>query len=678
MATFIPEWNRASGREVHVRRVLAALGDEHVIRRPLRAGAALADLFVQHPVRGWLAMAVCGDAFDVLDPTQLFSSRQRGELESRLEGLQSLGREPGSQGHGMSVLVIMWACSTDEVRHLTREYLIRYGVRLVSRERFCALGAKLVDGLLQPLPDESADHLLAQQFPEAEIPAYCAAQATTPSNFPRDNAARLARHFLDPQQEWTAKLDLDVPREQREAAADFSVRLLNGVAGSGKTVIAVQRALLLAELFPRQRILLIIHNTPIVADLKERLHRSGRPCPPRVEILTFFAWLHHQWKRAFKSVPRMLEDPGQVLDLVSHHRRRWPELKLSGAELADELAFIDDNLFTDEAAYLAASRAGRGFALRAADRGRVWALHRAVSDSLRRSGRWAWSALPRALGLAEDRHSALRRYDHILVDEAQFFAPSWFRIVKLSLAPGGQLFLCADPNQGFMRNRLSWKSAGLDVAGRTKKLRRSYRTTRALLRAATTVLSTLETADADDYLAPDLEAMEEGTPPLLAYAASPQDAVERVANEVGELAVRGAIPLDAFLVLHGDNVNRDALHAALARRFGAGSVWWFNERTQKKEPPRGRGHDYLRMASVDTATGLEADIVFLVGMESLFLLASGDGLDASSSSHREDGARKLYMAMTRARRTLVVVSSRRLSAEMERLFDEPDGRQWPA
>jgi thymidine kinase len=130
-------------------------------------------------------------------------------------------------------------------------------------------------------------------------------------------------------------------------------------------------------------------------------------------------------------------------------------------------------LIVDEPSYLVASRAGQGFALRAKDRGQVWSLYEVVTAALAKEQQRLWSAVPREICLAES-HERLSKYHHILVDEAQFFAPSWFQVVKLATEAEGHLFLCADPNQGFMKSRLSWKSVGLDVAGRTKKLRKSY------------------------------------------------------------------------------------------------------------------------------------------------------------------------------------------------------------
>jgi AAA domain len=510
--------------------------------------------------------------------------------------------------------------------------------------------------------------LLSAYFPETEIPAAC----TTRTFAIRDNRARLQRWFLDPDQEWATKLDLELPAEPSDAAADFSLRLINGVAGSGKTLIAMQRALLLAQLFPRQRILLLIHNTPIVADLRERLHRSRGVLPPNLEIVTFFAWTYAQWRRVFGAAPEMA-GARTVFELIRQQRRRWPGSRLTDTQLAAEIDFINEMQLGDEATYLETQRSGRGFALRAAERSQVWALHGAVTASAQARGLRLWSALPRALCEATERHAALARYDHILVDEAQFFAPSWFELVKRALAPRGQIFLCADPKQGFMRHRMSWKSAGLDVTGRTKKLRRSYRTTRALLASATALVDALASADQDEDLAPDFIGMDAGTKPLLLYAASPQDALDRLVNELAALADEG-LPLSAFLVIYGENVNKQALYAQLFKRFGMRSVWWFNQREQKKAPPGGHGGDHLRLAYLDTATGLEAAVVFLIGVEPLFNLAdAADSSDSESIAQGEATARKLYVAMTRAAQKLVLLSSQRLPAALEALFERQPG-----
>lgn len=75
------------------------------------------------------------------------------------------------------------------------------------------------------------------------------------------------------------------------------------------------------------------------------------------------------------------------------------------------------------------------------------------------------------------------------------------------------------------------------------------------------------------------------------------------------------------------------------------------------------------MAYLDTATGLEGSIVFIVGVENLFVNDMALGLtEEEQAERREERARKLYMGMTRAGQRLVIISSQRVPIPMEQLF----------
>jgi hypothetical protein len=665
---FVPEWQRSTGREQQIKRLLSSLDDNHVVRRTLRPATCAADMFVQHPSKGWIAIAVATAEFSDLDPAQLFASEAGAAFERRLQALAALATAGGAVAPPLPMVVILWSCSTEEARRVGRTHPPPPGVRFLSKEQFVSLGAKIVSGLMEPQPQQRVEHLLGTHFPEAEIPAVC----TTRSLSLRDNDARLKRFFLDQDQEWAAKLDIDFDAVEQPAgssamAGDFSVRLVNGVAGSGKTLIAAQRALLLTELFPRQRVLMLIHNTPVVADLIHRLRTARGELPANLEVTTSARWAARQWRRMTGRWPDVLDDRQELSRLVGRLRQDGPALSLHDDVLVDELDYINESAFAEESEYLGAQRGGRGFALRASDRAVIWKLHARLVTELRRRGRMLWSMLPTEVCRAQTRGATLPQYEHILIDEAQFFTPSWFQLVKASVLPQGHIFLCADPTQGFLRYRMSWKSAGLEVAGRTKRLRRSYRTTQALLSSASAVLEGIAPRDREDDLEPEYGDMEAGTRPMLIAVASPQDAVDRLVNEL-EVLIGEGLPLAAFLVIYGDNVNKAALYAELTRRFGMQGVWWFNEKSQKRQAPGGDGREHLRMANLETATGLEALVVFVLGAEPLFAAAG----TAEAAERGEEAARKLYMAFTRAGRKLVVLASQRLAPRYEALFDRVD------
>jgi len=666
MATFIPERVGLSGaRSIHIKRTLNALDDAYVVRTPVRQNEWRPDFFIQHPADGWLAITVSDTPYSALASDQLFANDERSEFESLLERFsafpEDIGDDRGAEPPGR--LILMWTCSPEEVRKISEQYLVRYGIRLLSKGQFSDLGSRLVPRLLEPISGGAEHTLMQRYFPEAEISSVC----TTRRYFLRDNSAGLQRFFLDHQQEWAAKLDLDPPQEQVEVTKDFSIRLVNGVAGSGKTLIALSRAVLLSELYPDQKILVVIHNTPVVADIKAKLLRTRGALSANLEINTFSAWAHRQWRNIHQQRLMMTKTIRDVEDLIAHYRVRWPELKQSESHLREEFDFINEALITDADQYFNANRTGRGFALRSKERAGVWELYQAVSSALLKSGLKLWSAVPFDICLAAD-HARLEKYDHILIDEAQFFAPSWFQTIRLAMAPQASLFLCADPNQGFMKNRLSWKSVGLDVSGRTKKLRKSYRTTQAILAAAGGVLSQLTQVDADDFLTPDFSGMEPGTSPMLIYTDSPQDSVDRLVNELSANIQEGTLALGDVLVIYGEKVQKSLLYDRLCKSFGSDSIWWFNK--DKKEPPSGCQRDYLRLANLETATGLEAGIVFLIGVENLFEEGASGQDHEEQIATQEECARKLYMAMTRAGQYLILLSSQRIPNDMEPAFQK--------
>jgi hypothetical protein len=661
MATFIPERvGVMSARGIHIKNALKALDSDHVVRTPIQPNGWLPDFFVQHPTRGWLAITVAETPFPALAGDQLFENAERAAFDKLLADFQAfpiLADFPGADRVSPGKLILMWKCHPDEVRAIAGPYLSRFGIRLLAKAQFLELGAKLVPRLLKPIGMEMEQAILGQYFPETRIPSTC----TTRRHFIRDNSAKLRNFFLDCQQEWTAKLDLEPPREQAEAAKDFSVRLVNGVAGSGKTLIALSRAQLLAGLYPDQRILMLIHNAPIVADIKAKLIRTKGALPENLEISTFSAWVNRQWRNLHQRWPDLLAAHA-VEDLITHYRTQWPELGLPASLLREEIDFINESLITDADSYLDANRAGRGFALRSKERAAVWALFLAVSSALDKRDQRLWSAVPREICLAAD-HAAMEKFDHFLIDEAQFFAPSWFQAIRLAMREQSSLFLCADPNQGFMKSRLSWKSVGIDVTGRTKKLRRSYRTTQAILTAASRILARYAQGDPDDFLVPDLSGMEPGVKPALIHTGSPQDSVDRLVNELSASLQEQTITLNDLLVIYGENVQKALLYDRLCRRFGTDSIWWFNKKEHRKAPPKGHERDYLRLANLETATGLEAGVVFLIGMENLF--SNGKTPILGEEAQRvlaEEKARKLYMAMTRAGQRLILLSSQLVPA----------------
>ena len=91
----------------------------------------------------------------------------------------------------------------------------------------------------------------------------------------------------------------------------------------------------------------------------------------------------------------------------------------------------------------------------------------------------------------KNRMGDYRKYDAILVDEAQDFLSIWFSCILEALTDplDGDLLIVCDGNQGIrLIDSVSWKSIGIKAQGRTIHqlfdLDRNYRNTREILQLA--------------------------------------------------------------------------------------------------------------------------------------------------------------------------------------------------
>ncbi|CAM5617613.1 DNA helicase [Streptomyces canarius] len=81
------------------------------------------------------------------------------------------------------------------------------------------------------------------------------------------------------------------------------------------------------------------------------------------------------------------------------------------------------------------------------------------------------------------------RYRHVVVDEAQDLHPVQWRLLRAAApARPDDLFIAGDPHQRIYDSKVSLKSLGIKVTGRSVKLRKNYRSTQEILRWSTALL----------------------------------------------------------------------------------------------------------------------------------------------------------------------------------------------
>lgn len=488
---------------------------------------------------------------------------------------------------------------------------------------------------------------LRQRFtPEVVVPA----EMTVRPSIERRMEAGLTDYLLDYDQEAAVKSDLELPADDQPLPGDLRLNIINGVAGSGKTLILLYRLRLLYHLYPNKRFLVLTHNRPLNRDMEGRFARLEGRSPKNIEWRTFNGWCYHHWTKDPKWVePLKLNARRKIIEEI--WRTHLQNTTISASMFQSEVDWLKDQIPISREEYLNADRRGRGFPLNAEMRQRVFDASQAYQASLEKRGALDWGDVPQLLWkFSENGQVKLPEYDIILIDEAQFFAPLWMRLIQKSLNPrNGHLFVVADPTQGFLGRGASWRSLGLEARGHTHHLRRSYRTTREILQFATLLyrLRLTEEKD-DDILAPDLLNMPNGAFPQIITLTSPQDEITRVANEVESLVKRG-FPKKHLLLLHSDGWGVNHLIQAIDDRLGKNAAL---------DPKDNYPGDYVRVTTINAGAGLESPIVFLVGLRLLFEQEQSLRLsDGEREGLIRDNTRKLYMAATRAGQRLVLTYS---------------------
>ena len=511
------------------------------------------------------------------------------------------------------------------------------------------------------LPSTPTDGLwlekLRQRFtPEVVVPA----EMTVRPEVARRREAGLTDYLLDYDQERAVKYELELPPDDQSFPADMRLNIINGVAGSGKTLILLYRLRLLYHLYPDKRFLVLTHNRPISHDMQGRFTRLMGREVDTIEWRTFSAWCHHHWMKKPGWVPP-LSMSARDYRLSEIWRSQLWNSKISQKMFHSELDWFKDQLPMKRTEYLSADRRGRGFGLSEEMRERMFNAFVAYQTLLKERGELDWGDVPQRLWKAvDDGVHRLPEYDFILIDEAQFFAPLWMHLIQKALHPrNGHLFLVADPTQGFLGRGTSWKSLGLDARGHTHTLKKSYRTTREIMQFATLLYRLrLEDEKDEDILVPDILNMPNGAFPELIPLTSPQDEVARVANEVENLVKQG-LPKRHILILHaGTGVQH--LIQVIEDRLGKGAAI---------DPKDTFPGDYIRVTTFNAGAGLESQIVFLVGLKSLFEEEQSLRLaDDEREALIRENTRKLYMAATRAGQRLVLTYTGELPETLKKVF----------
>ncbi|MFC4560307.1 UvrD-helicase domain-containing protein [Nocardiopsis mangrovi] len=443
------------------------------------------------------------------------------------------------------------------------------------------------------------------------------------------------------------------PDQRRFTDAHFTGSAqVTGGPGTGTTAVALHRAAYLAArdaaAFPdldRRAILLTTRGRLSARTLSGLLDRllPDADVRARVEVATV------------DSLARgvVCEHTGTVPEAISGDAlgERWREaawsegLPYSGRFLADEWeqVILAQSIATCPD-YIRCERSGRVLHLAPEHRTQVWETIQRYTAAMRVSGEWSYPQIA-----AESARILARtgpRYRHVVVDEAHDLHPAQWRLLRAIVAEGpDDLFIAGDPDRRVGDHRVSLASLGINVRGRSHRLRTVYRVSQEILHWAAPLLGR-----------PAGEGV--GTP----------DGRGSLLNGP-EPAVRGCVSRDEERRALGDQV-RAWLEAGVAPSSiaVAGRNQWVVRGLAKELTARGiptapldadDGIRAVRLGTMHRLKGQEYRCVAVAGLSEPLLppkaaIDSSEGDPVALEQVYQQERNLLYVACTRARDTLYV------------------------
>ena len=357
-------------------------------------------------------------------------------------------------------------------------------------------------GLADHLPSEAAEALL--ELATGGRPRMAQAVPAGGDPFSHPDAMRRFRVMSDveelrqaleyPWEKWTVFLH---PAQRQLVEHDYNgPARVAGSAGTGKTVVALHRAVQLARMYPDSRVLLTTFSDTLANALRIKLRQmiSNEPhVGERVEV------------HAMNAIGERLYEPRFGRPAIA--AREMVQRQLAGATGATALKFTQSFLLSEWEeivdawqvdsweAYREVKRLGRKTRLAESQRAALWEIFAGVRASLQAAGVITHAGIFTAL--ADCLRDEPAPFDFIVVDEAQDISVAQMRFLAACGAErANALFFAGDLGQRIFQPPFSWKSLGIDIRGRSRTLHINYRTSHQIRMRADLLLGP-ELSDVD-------------------------------------------------------------------------------------------------------------------------------------------------------------------------------------
>jgi len=434
------------------------------------------------------------------------------------------------------------------------------------------------------------------------------------------------------------------------------VQVLGG-AGTGKTVVAMHRACYLVnELFtqPTDRVLLTTFSRNLAENIKQNMKNLCQEAMSRLEVTSI-----HRWAINFLRNQNIQLQPATQEEVEECWRDVFSAV---GTGTWDEQFFktewvevVQQHGVTSKAEYLRAPRTGRSVRVSRKERAEIWEVLAEYQQNLQRLGKLEWSEIVRQTRLYLEQHPNHLPYKAIVVDETQDCHPEDLKLLRQMVSVGSNdLFFVGDAHQRIYGKPVVMSHCGINIRGRSKKLKINYRTTEEIRDWSVSVLKNVPIDDLDGGLddhAKSYTSLLNGVAPVIRHFTSLSEETAFLMETIEILQLQNVALESICLVAR---THRQLTQDYIPALQKAGISYLKLERDTQEAGQLG-----LRVATMHRVKGLEFNHVLIAGVNEGVIPLSFYPPNTNQDGVIETEIQErclLHVAVTRARDSLTVTS----------------------
>ncbi len=453
---------------------------------------------------------------------------------------------------------------------------------------------------------------------------------------------------------------------------------IKGVAGSGKTTVALYRAKHLLDtqsnLFQEAKVAIFTYNktlvkyinaiTPQISGGYQADSEEIKPTKPKginVFVTSFHKWAYHfieqngiplskivDGMRIFKTISGAVQN-----NIVSTIKAKYSTQSIAAKTVdffVEEIAWMKGKAFKTKEEYFEAKRAGRGTNDRVtkADKETIWSIYTDYNNQLKANDQVDFDDYALlCLKIISSNPNLQKPFTHIIVDEAQDLSKAQILVISQIVSEETKsISIIADAAQRIYKSGFTWGEVGLNVrGGRTIEFKKNYRNTVQIVRAA---LSLLEKEDDKSDFTTVETARKGEEKPIVGYFSNWNEQCTFLLKQLNKLKAEGNI--NSTVILHRSHSGIRNVKDFLESNN-------FEVQELLKTDDIDFESDSIKVCTLSSVKGLEFENVFIIDLNDDVIPYPPGFNDAEDEFHISTERRLLYTSMTRARERLFLLSS---------------------